>query len=317
MEKRYILAIDMGGTRFRVAVANLSGELSRRKSHPTRAEEGREAVLSRIVQAAREALEGFSKGQVLAAGLAAPGPLDPRTGVLFTPPNLPGWRDVPLKALLQEALGLPFYIGNDANLAALGEHRFGAGRGLDHLVYLTVSTGIGAGIITDGKLLLGQEGLAGEAGHMTVAEGPACKCGNRGCLEALASGTAIARDAQGRIAAGEETSIPHGAPGETTAEAVSAAARAGDPLARAVLERASYHLGVGVLNLVHIFNPQAVIIGGGVSMAGDLLFGPVRRIVAERAMPNFRKVQVLPSALGDDVGLYGATALVLAETGTP
>ncbi|HLE80721.1 MAG TPA: ROK family protein, partial [Dehalococcoidia bacterium] len=148
---------------------------------------------------------------------------------------------------------------------------------------------------------------------MTIAEGPPCKCGNIGCLEILASGLAIARHAEERMAAGQQTSIPRFARGEITAEAVSAAAQAGDRVAREVLDRAANYLGIGVLNLVHIFNPQAVIIGGGVSQAGDLLFGPVRRIVEARAMPNFRKVRILPAALGDDVGLLGAVALVLAE----
>lgn len=314
-EKRYIIAIDLGGSRFRVGLADSSGRLLRRKSYPTRAEEGREAVISRLAQAAREAMHSYPREEILAVGLGAPGPLDPRSGVIFTPPNLPSWRDVPLKALLEEELDLPVYLGNDANLAALGEHRFGAGRGLDHLVYLTVSTGIGAGIIMDGSLLLGQDGLAGEAGHMTIAEGPLCKCGNVGCLEALASGLAIAQAARERIEAGEESSIPRFSQGEITAEAVEAAARAGDPLAQEVMQKAANYLGIGVVNLVHIFNPQAVIIGGGVSQAGELVFGPVRHAVAQRAMPNFRKVRILPAALADDVGLYGAAALVLSETG--
>ena len=314
MEPRHIVAVDVGGTRFRVALATLAGELSRRESYATRAAEGRDAVISRIIKATEKAISSVPKETVLAVGFAAPGPLNPRTGVVFTPPNLPGWKDVPLKAILEEALGLPVYLGNDANLAALGEHRFGAGRGLDHLVYLTVSTGIGSGIIAGGSLLLGQDGLAGEAGHMTIAAGPPCQCGNAGCLEVLASGLAIARQAEERIASGEATSIPRFSQGEITAEAVTAAAEAGDRLAREVLHRAATYLGIGVLNLVHIFNPQAVIIGGGVSRAGDLLFEPVRRIVAERAMPNFRKVQILPASLGDDVGLYGAVALVLGES---
>jgi len=148
-----------------------------------------------------------------------------------------------------------------------------------------------------------------------VAEGPRCNCGNYGCLEMLASGTAIARIATERIVTGEKSSIPSFARGRITAEAVEAAASAGDALAQSVLLKAATYLGVGVVNLVHLLNPQAVIIGGGVSQAGDLIFGPVRRIVAERAMPNYRKVQILPASLGDDVGLYGSAALVLAEMG--
>ncbi len=315
MDKKFFVAVDMGGTRFRVALADASGKLSYRKSHLTRAHEGKEAVISRLTQAVRETMDHHTREQILAVGFAAPGPLDPRTGVIFTPPNLPGWQDVPLKALLEEQLNLPVYLGNDANLAALGEHHFGAGRGMDNLIYMTVSTGVGGGIIADGRLLLGQDGLAGEVGHMSVAEGPRCKCGNYGCLEMLASGLAIARIAGERMEAGEKSSIPTFARGRITAEAVEAAARAGDALARSVLHGAATHLGVGIVNLVHLFNPQAIIIGGGVSQAGEQIFGPVRRIVAERAMPNFRKVQIIPAALGDDVGLYGAVALVVAEIG--
>lgn len=314
MAKQYVLAVDMGGTRFRVALVDDTGRLSYRKSYLTYASQGREAVLRRISQAALSAMGHHPREQLLAVGFAAPGPLDPRSGVLLTPPNLPGWRDVPLKSLLEAELGLPVYVGNDANLAALGEHCFGAGREMDNLIYLTVSTGIGGGIIADGRLLLGYEGLAGEPGHMSIAPEPRCKCGNYGCLEVLSSGTAIARVARERIEAGEASSIAQYA-GEITAEAVNRAARAGDPLARSVLFRAATYLGIGIVNLVHLFNPQAIIIGGGVSQAGELLFDPVRAAIDERAMPDYRKVQVLRAALGDDVGLYGAAALVFDKLG--
>lgn len=315
MKEQYIVAIDLGGTRFRVALADSTGRLSYRKSYPTHVTDGLEAIVTRLVQAALEAIAHCGGRHVLAAGFAAPGPLDPRTGVILTPPNLPGWHEVPLKALLEERLQIPVFVGNDANLAALGEQRFGAGRGMENLIYLTVSTGIGAGVIADGRLLLGRDGLAGEAGHMSLAEGPRCNCGNYGCLETLSSGTAIARMARERMEAGERSSIARFAGGETTAEAVEAAARAGDVLAQSVMATAARYLGIGVVNLMHLFNPQAVIIGGGVSQAGELIFGPVRRIIAERAMPNFRKTEIIPAALGDDVGLYGAAALALAETG--
>lgn len=316
MDKKYIVAIDMGGTRFRVALADPLGHFHHRKSYPTRPHDGRDVVISRIARAARDAIAPHPLNNILAIGLGAPGPLDPRAGIIFTPPNLPDWVNVPLKAMLEEMLDLPVHVGNDANLAALGEHRFGAGKGMDDLVYLTVSTGIGSGIIAGGRLLLGQDGLAGEAGHMSIAEGPQCKCGNYGCLEILASGTSIARIAGERIAAGEESAIPMFTRSTLTAEAVVAAARAGDALAQDVMSRAANYLGVGVVNLVHLFNPRAVIIGGGVSQAGDMLFGPVRRAVAERAMPNFRNVTIMPADLGDDVGLYGAVALVLANIQT-
>jgi glucokinase len=313
----YIVAIDLGGTNLRVALADTKGELRNRLNLPTQAEDGPDRVIGQMVEGVRELTAELSPQQILGIGVGAPGPLDPSSGVVFTPPNLPGWRDVPLKALLERELSLPVYLGNDANLAALGEHRFGAGRGLRNLVYLTISTGIGVGVIVEGQLLLGEQGLAGEAGHMTIdMNGPPCKCGNVGCLEALASGLAIARRAQALLDAGASTSIPSFAQGgQITAEAVEAAARGQDPVALEIMAAVGDCLGVGVLNLIHLFNPQAVIIGGGVSNAGELLFQPIRRIIAQRAMPNFRQVQILPAALGEDVGLYGAVALVLAEGG--
>jgi glucokinase len=240
-----------------------------------------------------------------------PGPVNPWTGVIASAPNLPGWRDVPFKEIVEAALGLPAHVGNDANLAALGEHSYGAGRGDDDMIYLTVSTGIGGGIIADGRLVLGTAGLAGEPGHMTILpDGPPCNCGNTGCLEVLASGTAIGREARRRLAAGEASALA-GQPIETVdAEDVVRAARAGDRLAAEVFGEAMGYLGVGVANLVHLFNPRAIIIGGGVSNAGDLLFHPVREAVRRRCMAAFRQdIRIIRAKLGDDVGLLGAAAL--------
>ncbi len=320
--KPFILALDLGGTRFRVAVADREGNILSRYADLTRPEEGRDAAIKRITKALRRVASTVGFNAIRGIGIAAPGPIDLETGVLLTPPNLPGWENTPMKSLWEEKLNLPVYVGNDGNLAAVGEHRFGAGRGFDHLIYIGVGTGIGGGVIIGGKPFVGAMGLASEVGHMTIdRNGPRCKCGNVGCLEALASGPAIARIAAERIAGGESSDILHIVSGnleKISGETVVAAARSGDALAKEVLETAGINLGIGVVNLLHLFNPQAVIIGGGVSQAGDLIFDPVRKVVAERTMANFRdRTMIIPSALGDDAGLLGAVALVVDQYSMP
>ena len=256
---------------------------------------------------------------VLAVGVGAPGPIDP-SGVLHDPPNLPGWGSISITDRLGEALGIPVYAGNDANLAALGEHRFGAGQGVNDLVYLTVSTGIGGGIISGGRLLTGARGFAAELGHQTlVPEGPICGCGQPGHLEALASGPAIARDAKAALEQGRESIIlKHADSFESiTAASVSAAAAEGDELAVELMDQAGFYVGLGLVNVIHIVEPRRILIGGGVSKAGELLLKPVRDTIHQRVMsPIYQSVEVLPAKLGADVGLMGAAALALAEIET-
>jgi len=316
---KYIVGVDLGGTRIRACLADERGTILVRANRLTLAEEGQDAVLRRIVEAVREAIGKHKASDLAGVGIGAPGPLDPKTGVIFTPPNLPGWHNVPLKAILEKALGLPVYAGNDANLAALGERHFGAGQGVDDLVYITVSTGIGGGVIADGKLLVGADGAAGEVGHHTIdVHGPRCNCGNVGCLEVMAAGPAIAGYAIAAIQRGEETLIAALAreTGDVvTAAHVTQAAHAGDAVARRIMRQVGEYIGVGVVNLLHLFNPRLVIIGGGVAMgAGELLFGPIREVVQERAMEIYRPTRIVPADLGDDVGLLGAVALVITES---
>ncbi|MBI4301281.1 MAG: ROK family protein [Chloroflexi bacterium] len=310
VNKSYILTIDLGGTRFRVAVVDADGKILHRASELTRTKEGQENTLKRINDKIRQVAAKVGLNAIAGLGAAVAGPVDPEAGVLFKPPNLQGWDNTPLREIWEAEFSLPVLVGNDANMAALAEHRFGAGRGYQHMIYLGVGTGIGGGVIIEGRLLLGAQGLATEPGHMTIdLAGPRCKCGNVGCLEMLASGLAIARWANERLARGAKSALQGK---RVVGETVIAAARSGDGLARGILEIVGSYLGVGVVNLVHIFNPQAVVIGGGVAIqAGDLLLDPVRRVVAERAMPSFRQVAILPSALGDDAGLRGAACLIL------
>jgi glucokinase len=253
--------------------------------------------------------------EIIAAGVGCGGPLDPKTGMIMEPPNLPGWVDVPLVKILQDALGIPVYLDNDANAAALGEHRFGAGRGVENMVYLTISTGIGGGIIIGNKLYQGQNGNAGEIGHMSLAiNGRPCNCGSRGCLEAYASGTNIAARAREAVGAGEKSLLTElaGSPDNISGETIMAAMQAGDSVATRIWDETMEILGAGIANVINIFNPQRVVLGGGITNFGDLLFGPIRRIALSRAMgPLAQVAEIVPAQLGGQVGVLGAAAVAL------
>jgi len=314
----YIISVDIGGTQIRAALSDPEGHLIRRVAHPTLAQEGPEPVIERIKEAIRR-VAGQHLEEVQAIGIASAGPLDPWKGVIIKAPNLPGWDQVPLKAIIEEEFGLPTYLGNDANLAALAEQRFGAGKGARDLIYITHSTGIGGGIIVGGRLLLGSKGLGGEAGHIILdVDGPRCGCSGIGCLEAMAAGPAIARNAVQAIEAGRETLITDLVDGDLSrisAREVNEAAQQGDALGIELIRQAGVLLGIGLVSLLHLFNPQIIVIGGGVSKAGDLLFEPIRETVRARCMAEdyWRDTAIVPAALGDDVGLMGAIALVLSQ----
>ncbi|MBC8248400.1 MAG: ROK family protein [Anaerolineales bacterium] len=322
MVGKLIIGVDLGGTQIRAALADGEGSILRRTSCLTLAEEGLEPVIGRIKGAIYEVMGSTERGQVQGIGVVAPGPLDPWKGVIMDAPNLPGWKNVPLKDLMEEEFGLPVFVGNDANLAALAEQRFGAGQGVSDLIYITVSTGIGGGIIADNRLLLGAQGLAGEVGHQTIeAHGPRCNCGNIGCLEALAAGPAIARTARELIKTGIGTAIADLVGGDLdkiTAREVNQAAQAGDPVAIELFRQAGFYIGIGIVNLLHLFNSSLIVIGGGVAKAGDLLFEPIRATVRERAMASYywEHTPIVPATLGDDVALLGAVALVLLRNTT-
>ncbi|MGI8967721.1 MAG: ROK family protein [Chloroflexota bacterium] len=305
------LAIDLGGTRVRAALAD-GEDLSQRIEEATILQGGPDGVIAQVVALGARSLEqaGMSWRDVGCLSVASPGPLNTQTGVVFSPPNLPGWNDVPLKAELEQRTGVSVLVVNDANAAGLGEFHFGAGRGRRSMIYLTVSTGIGGGVIIDGALVEGTSGTAGEIGHMTIdLNGPRCTCGNTGCLEMLASGTSIARRFQERQTAGEHSTLKAEPGKQVSAARIAAAAAEGDPLASAVWFDAMRALGFGVVNCIHIFNPEIVAIGGGVSAAGDLFFTPIRDIVNRYALPVPRRdVEVVPAQLGADVGLVGAAA---------
>ena len=247
---------------------------------------------------------------VSAVGVAAPGPLDPVNGIIIQPPNIPEWNYFPLQEFLVDKLDIPVLIDNDANMAAFGEWNFGAGRGCHHLIYLTISTGIGGGIIINDQLLSGANGFAGEIGHMTIhMEGPLCSCGEKGHLEAFASGPAIVRWLKSQL---ETDKLQELFPDkELTAKVVEDSARAGNQLAAAAYERAGRYIGTAISSLLHLFNPEIIILGGGVSRAGELLFTPIQETVEETVISDayLDNLTIVPASLGDDSGLLGALAL--------
>lgn len=308
------IGVDLGGTQIRAILRDAQGNIVSRASTLTQASDGQEQVIARIIETVRQTMGEISQGAIGGIGIGVPGPVDPWTGVVLQAPNLPGWRDVPIRDIVRSAFGVPVEVGNDANLAALGEHMYGAGVGVANLIYVTISTGIGGGIIADGRLLLGAKGLAGEFGHQTlVPDGPLCGCGNRGCLEALGSGTAIARMAREAVARGQGQKLLELAQGSVEAldaRVVASAARAGDAVAQDILRCAATYVGIGLANVVNILNPELIVLGGGVTRMGELLFDPVREVIAQRAMPVMRAVRIVPAALGGDVVLFGAVALI-------
>ena len=316
-----IIGIDIGGTKILGIRTDEHGTVLKQVRRPTEAAEGLEPVLGRIIDIIRELTppEGVD-----AIGVGVPGPLDPAKGEVYNPPNLPGWNTVPLCQIVRDRLqvpeGVPVALVNDANGAALAEFKFGAGahKGLKHLVYFTISTGIGGGVITNGKLLLGASGMAAELGHIVLdINGPECGCGGYGHFEALASGTALAKEAARLVEDRRETSMVSmvgGDPSEVKAETVVQAAQEGDQVARQLMEREGMLVAAGVVTAIHAFNPEIVVLGGGVTNAGDILFDTVRPAVEAGLMPAYRGTyEIVPAALGDISGALGAVAAALDE----
>ena len=318
--RRSVLAVDLGGTKIITAVILSTGEIICRKYSLTLADEGPRPVINRLSSAVAETMAQakLKTSDIAGIGIAAAGILDIDRGIVTTSPNLPHWHNVPLRDIFADRLGVVTYLINDSNAAALGEHRFGAGIGFDNIIYLTVSTGIGGGIIIDGELYSGADGCAGELGHMTIeADGPQCHCGNFGCLEAMASGWAVAKEAMMRINRGERSSIielVNGRLENITAETVAIAARRGDQLAADIVAEAAKYLGIGLANLVNIFNPELIVIGGGLSKMGDMLLKPARKVLKERAfrLPS-RTVHIVRARLGSNAGIIGAAAYVFDQ----
>jgi glucokinase len=316
---RYIVGIDIGGTNIVAGTVAADGsEVLGLVSEPTFSEQGADAVLARIVKLARASIAAAHDREVVGVGIGSPGPLDTTRGIVLLTPNL-GWVNYPLRELITRALGMPATLDNDANCAIFGEWWRGAARGADHVVGLTIGTGIGGGIVLSGEIYRGASDIAGEIGHMTIdSTGRRCKCGNYGCLEAYASGPAIAARAVEGIEAGAETSLPKYVNGDLsriTAQVVYEAAHDGDGYALEVVRDTAKFLGAGVANIINVFNPQVVVICGGVTLAGDRLFAPLRSEVKRRAFkPAVDVCRIVPGELAGTAGVYGAAAVFMKRT---
>ena len=314
-----IVAVDIGGTKIMTAVFSNDGQILAKDVCPTIANEGVDAVIERLKSSIGNLLNQhkLSASRLAGIGIACAGGIDSASGIVVTPsPNLPGWSDLPLRDIIEERFGVDTCVLNDASSAALGEQRFGAGQGAKNLVLVTLGTGIGGGIVIDGELYLGARGSAGEIGHMTVDEGgPICGCGNTGCLEVMASGRAVAREAIRRISQGEKSSLTEitgGMAESITTEQVAAAAAESDSLALDVFSHAAHYLGVGLVNIVNIFNPEMIILGGGMAELDSLYVEPARKMVKERAFSiSTQQISIVNAEHGNEAGVYGAAAYAM------
>ncbi len=319
IRKSQVLAVDIGGTKIAAALVTREGAIEHRRRIATLAGEGTSAVVKRLWGLVDGVLSEarLNATEINGISLAAAGPIDMREGMIMNAPNLPGWDAIPLRGMGADRYKVESFLINDAKAAALGEREFGAGKGISDLLCVTLGTGIGGGIIIGGRLYLGRSGAAGEIGHMTIdLHGPRCACGNVGCWETFASVSAMEAEAARRIRAGERSSLRLSGDvgsGGVTAVNIADAARRGDSLASSVISWSAAHIGTGLVNLANIFNPEMIVLGGGLIKIGDPLILPAAAAVRERAFPLIaRDVRIVVSTLGDDAGLLGAAAFAFS-----
>lgn len=314
MTRPIYIGVDLGGTTIKVGICNEEGQLLHKYEGPTEAESGPETVLNNVERYVRHLVEtsNYEWDQVVGIGAGVPGFLDIPAGVVRISPNL-NWRDVPVKAILEEKLGKTVLLNNDANVAALGEVWSGAGKGLQNVVCFTLGTGVGGGIIINGKIYEGYQGMAGELGHIQVVpdlEAIQCGCGQMGCVETVSSATGIVRMANDAVERGERTTLA--ILDKIEAKDVFDAAKIGDEVALRIIRRAAHYLGKTMAILSVVLNPQRFIIGGGVSKAGNLLFDAIRENYEKYTPQASREgVDIVPAALGNDAGVVGAAGLNL------
>lgn len=315
-EKRAVIGVDLGGTKIATGLLDPTGSLLARSQKATAGLRSSEEVIATIVETIKEVRGQRDIGGI---GVASPGMVDSKNGIILNGVNLPDWDGISLQSELEERLGISVRLINDANAAAWGEYIYGAGRGSQSMVYVTLSTGIGSGLVLDGRLFLGTSSFAGELGHTVVdPHGALCGCGQRGCWETFASGTAIARIAHEAIAKSAAASQMNlladeeGVP--VSAKHVFQAAGKGDALAGEVLEQIIHYTGLGLMNIIHSFNPDCIVIGGGVSRAGAAFFEPLLKKTEELVMEPYRGTfAIKPAELKDDVGIIGAGALFVGH----
>ena len=317
MAKKFIVGIDLGGTKISAALADAKGNILQIIKVPTQASRGQKVVINNIFAVIEELLllKNLKKKDIACIGIGAPGPVLSDQGIVESPPNLPGWKKVNLKAILQKKFKHKVILENDANLATLAEARCGAGKGIANFVYMTVSTGIGGGIVINGELYKGVSGAAGEIGHFIVDQtGHKCGCGNLGCLEAMASGLAMRKIAISRLRErySKILELVDGDIEKVDAEIIAKAARAGDALAKSIIGEIVDVLAKGMAGIVNVLNPSVVVVGGGLSNMNSLLFAPLNKLVKKYALPtSARAVKVVKAKLGDKAGVIGAVEVCL------
>lgn len=316
MAKR--IGIDVGGTNVKIALVDDNGKIIYSNSVPTYAKMGYEYTVNNIKQAIKDLMKetNTTPSDIEGIGFDFPGQVDCKTGVVKLAPNIPGWVNVPIAQMIEDEFHIPTRIDNDVRCAALGELKFGAGRGCENFICITVGTGIGSGIVINGKVVRGATNAAGELGHIKIQMngGPICGCGDTGCLEAFASGPAIVAMAQDYIKGGKSTKFREMAAaegGEITPYMVAKAAEEGDPVAKRIFEIVGEYIGIGLTSVINLLNPERVIIGGGVAESGELLLGPIRKTIKERAMVVAgNAVEIVPAQLGNSAGVIGASMLI-------
>jgi glucokinase-like ROK family protein len=306
-----VAAVDMGASHITIALADFSGKIVEETSHPFNIKQGPQVCLTEVSRILHELLDeyGINISQLMAVGVGVPGPVITDAGMVVSPPIMPGWDGYPIRKSLEKEWGLPVSLNNDAELGALGEWAYGAGRGEKNLAFIKVGSGIGAGLIINQQIYAGTTGSAGEIGHLTIDEnGPLCSCGNRGCMEAFAGGHAIALQARKLVESGKRTLLSNIPIEKLTAEDVAKAARRGDLPSQEIIMRAGTFIGIAIAGLVNLFNPGAVIIGGGVAQVGDLLTTSIRQAVRERSLrASEQSVRITTAMLGQRSSLMGAT----------
>jgi glucokinase len=307
-----------GGTNLRAAVVTQDKKVLARDTTPTHAEKGPEAVMEAIREGVEDAVRaaGLERRDLLAVGIGAPGPMNWQTGVVYDPPNLPGWKNVPLADEMRKRLGVPCFVENDANVAGYGEFWLGAGQGTENMCILTLGTGLGGGIVTHGKLLRGVDGTAAEIGHLKVERnGRLCGCGGHGCLEQYASVTGLRRTAWSAIEAGRVTVLEEMSGGSfdgLTGKMIDEAADRGDEVAAWAMNETAVWLGLGIASLVNLLNPERVVLYGGLVAAGERILKPVREVVMKEAFEvPAKRAEIVVAALGEDAGVIGAAACAL------
>ena len=309
------IGIDVGGTNVKIALVDNKGKIIYSNSIPTRAEMGYEYTINNMKEAITELIKETKSDpkNIESIGFGFPGQIDYQKGIVRLAPNIPGWVNVPIAEIMEKEFGIPTRVDNDVRCAALGELNYGAGQGCDNLICITVGTGIGSGLVINGKLVRGASNAAGEIGHikLDMNGGPLCGCGDRGCVEAFASGPSIVALAEEYIKGGKSTKYRELANPDITPYIVSEAAKQGDPVAKRIFTIVGEYIGIGLASVVNLLNPEKIIIGGGVAAAGDLLLTPIKESLIKRAMPIAGSaVEIVPAQLGNSAGVIGASLLI-------